>query len=76
MTATTSDYYYFYLYIYLPSDESASEGEGDTSSISNIAVDANAPVEYFNLQGVRVANPENGLFIRRQGNKATKVLVK
>jgi hypothetical protein len=77
MTATTTaDYYYFYLYIYLPLDESASEGEGDTTSVSNIAVDANAPVEYFNLQGVRVANPENGLFIRRQGNKATKVLVK
>ena len=40
------------------------------------AVDANAPVEYFNLQGVRVANPENGLFIRRQGSKVAKVLVK
>ena len=48
-----------------------------TDGISNIvADDANAPVEYFNLQGVRVANPENGLYIRRQGNKAQKVLVK
>lgn len=36
----------------------------------------NAPVEYFNLQGVRVANPANGLFIRRQGNEVKKVLVK
>lgn len=33
----------------------------------------NAPVEYFNLQGIRVANPENGIFIRRQGNTVTKV---
>lgn len=41
-----------------------------------VTEDADAPVEYFNLQGVRVANPENGLFIRRQGNKVTKVLVK
>ena len=41
-----------------------------------VAEDSNAPVEYFNLQGVRVANPENGLFIRRQGNTVTKVLVK
>lgn len=32
-----------------------------------------APVEYFNLQGIRVANPDHGIFIRRQGNKATKV---
>jgi hypothetical protein len=47
-----------------------------SASVSNIVVDENAPVEYFNLQGVRVANPENGLYIRRQGNKATKVLVK
>lgn len=35
----------------------------------------NAPVEYYNLQGIRVANPESGLYIRRQGNKTTKVLV-
>lgn len=39
-------------------------------------IDENAPVEYFNLQGVRVAEPANGLYIKRQGNKATKVLVK
>jgi hypothetical protein len=51
-------------------------GQRAESSVSSIAVEENAPVEYFNLQGVRVANPENGLFIRRQGNKATKVLVK
>lgn len=48
----------------------------DGSGVSNVAVDENAPVEYFNLQGVRVANPENGLYIRRQGANATKVLVK
>lgn len=40
------------------------------------AVDTNAPVEYYNLQGVRVAEPAAGLYIRRQGNVATKVLVK
>lgn len=45
---------------------------------SNFVTDAelNAPVEYYNLQGVKVANPENGVYIRVQGNKATKVLVK
>lgn len=46
------------------------------TSVAGIEIDANAPVEYYNLQGVRVANPENGLYIRRQGNTATKVLVK
>ena len=39
-------------------------------------VDPNAPVEYYNLQGIRVDNPENGVYIRRQGNMATKELVK
>lgn len=49
----------------------------DSAGVNDIlSNDTNAPVEYFNLQGVRVANPENGLYIRRQGNKATKVLVK
>ncbi len=54
--------------------------DGDVFSgagIGNVTVaDENAPVEYFNLQGVRVENPSNGLYIRRQGNTATKVLVK
>ncbi len=44
------------------------------SAISDIEADVNAPVEYFNLQGVRVANPQNGLYIMRQGNKVTKVI--
>lgn len=51
-------------------------GESVQSGVANIAVDENAPVEYFNLQGVRVANPENGLYIRRQGANASKVFVK
>lgn len=48
-----------------------------STSVSNITVaDENAPVEYFNLQGVRVANPENGLYIRRQGSNVSKVYVR
>ncbi len=38
--------------------------EGDATS---------APVEYYNLQGIRIANPANGIYIRRQGDVATKV---
>jgi hypothetical protein len=37
------------------------------------ADNADAPVVYYNLQGVRVANPDNGIFIRVQGGKAQKV---
>lgn len=38
--------------------------------------DENAPVEYYNLQGMRISNPENGIFIRRQGSKTSKVTIK
>lgn len=47
------------------------------SGIGDLEADsADAPVEYYNLQGVRIENPESGLYIRRQGNKTTKVLIK
>ncbi len=50
---------------------------GQSSGIENVAAEAtDAPVEYFNLQGIRVENPANGLYIRRQGNTASKVIVK
>jgi len=52
-------------------------GTAENGSVDGIASDdVNAPVEYYNLQGVRVAEPANGLYIRRQGNTVTKVLVK
>ena len=35
----------------------------------------NAEVEYYNLQGVKVENPEKGIFIKKQGNKTTKVVL-
>lgn len=54
--------------------------KGTSTGIENVAtdkVDANGPVEYYNLQGVRVENPAAGtIVIRRQGNTATKILVK
>lgn len=46
-----------------------------TSGIADVTAADNAPVEYYNLQGQRVANPAAGtLVIRRQGNTATKVI--
>ena len=35
-----------------------------------------APVGYFNLQGIRVSEPSTGFYIRRQGHTVTKVLLK
>jgi hypothetical protein len=47
------------------------------AGVKSITVDDNAPVEYFNLQGVRIANPEAGqLVIRRQGSNVTKTVVR
>lgn len=50
-----------------------------SAGIGNITADddINAPVEYFNLQGVRVANPAAGqLVIKRQGSEVTKMVVR
>lgn len=50
--------------------------ETTSSTIDEIGADENAPVEYFNLQGIRVDNPEAGLYIRRQGSKVSKVVIR
>lgn len=50
------------------------------SGINEVKADidnSNAPVEYFNLQGVRIVNPEAGQFvIKRQGSEVTKLIVR
>lgn len=49
----------------------------DVAGITDVeSAENDAPVVYYNLQGVRVDNPSAGLYIRKQGNKATKVLLK
>lgn len=48
-----------------------------TTGIEGVAADSNAEAEYFNMQGMRVAQPEAGrIYIVRRGGKATKELVK
>jgi hypothetical protein len=48
---------------------------GELTGIEDVEFDENAPVEYYNLQGMKVANPEKGIFIKKQGKKATKVVL-
>lgn len=51
---------------------------GNGSGINGVELDAaNGVVEYYNLQGVKVAaeNLAPGFYIARQGNKAVKVLI-
>lgn len=51
---------------------------GDQSGITDVEVDGDAPVEYFNLQGMPVSadNLTPGVYIRRQGSKVAKILVR
>ncbi len=55
--------------------------KGDTSVIEDLndeTVDAEAPVLYYNLQGIQVAadNLTPGVYVRVQGKNATKVVIK
>lgn len=48
-----------------------------STGVESITEDnTNAPAEYYNLQGVKVNNPENGLYIVRQGNKVSKQYIR
>ena len=52
---------------------------GDVSAgISGVGADnSNAPVEYYDLRGVRVADPSApGFYIRRQGSEVSKIIVR
>ena len=48
--------------------------EGDTNAVSSINVENGAPV-FYNLQGMKVANPEKGLYIKVVNGKASKVML-
>lgn len=48
-----------------------------SSSLSNISISTNdSPIEYYNLQGIKVNNPTTGIYIRVQGNNVSKILLK
>lgn len=50
---------------------------GTTTGVDVVEAEAEEGVaEYYNLQGVKVENPSEGLYIRKVGNKVSKVIVK
>ena len=51
------------------------EVPGVTTGIDSLNSEVEAPAEYYNLQGVKVTNPAKGLYIKKQGDKATKVIL-
>ena len=49
----------------------------DSSAVEGIdAADSDSAVEYFNLQGVKVSGDAPGVYIRRQGSKTDKVIIR
>lgn len=46
------------------------------TDIEHVDATDNAPVEYYNLQGVKVENPTKGIYIKKQGSRTSKVLMK
>lgn len=48
----------------------------EQNSVNGIEIDNNTEAQYFNLQGVRVAQPESGLYIVVKDGNAVKTLVK
>ena len=50
--------------------------EMNTTGVDDISADVNGQARYFNLQGMPVANPTAGIYIRVIGNTATKVCIK
>ena len=48
--------------------------EDYSTSVELVDSENNAPIEYFNMQGVKTENPTNGVYIKKQGSKITKVI--
>ena len=50
------------------------EGAGVSTGVESIEAVDNGEAVYYNLQGVKVANPDRGLYIKVQNGKATKIM--
>lgn len=45
------------------------------TGISEVRMSDNEQIEYYNLQGVKIRNPQNGIYLIRKGNKTRKVIL-
>lgn len=46
------------------------------TGIDEVETDVDADAEYYSLQGFRVINPDKGIYIKRKGPKAVKVMIR
>lgn len=63
-------------YINVDFDAMTVQVSTQSSGIESIELIENAPTVYYNLQGVEVTNPQNGIYIVKCGDKVTKQLLK
>lgn len=62
--------------IFAPNQAAADEFL-QNAGVSDIVTDnSGAPVRYYNLQGQEITNPTQGLYIKRQGTKAEKIILR
>ena len=63
------------VYVYVPGNGVAAYLITDTSisSISDIIIDKECEVEYYDLLGNRVISPSHGIYIKKQGPKVEKI---
>ena len=47
-----------------------------STGVDDVETADNAPAEYYTLQGMKIANPEQGLYIERRGTSVRKVYIK
>ncbi len=74
-TPAAGDVKYHVSAVYDGAESTASNAVSlSVSGIEAVATDS-VEAEYFNLQGIRVDKPEHGVYIRRQGNVVTKVIL-
>ena len=46
------------------------------TGIDGITTNDDADIKYYNLQGIKIDNPTNGIYIKVQGAKASKIIIK
>ena len=64
-----------YIFSFDPETEKLTISKG-TVGIEAVEAEEGVEAVYYNLQGVRVANPENGMYIRVAGKTASKVYIR
>ena len=63
------------LYLVVDGNAHKFTATGVTVGLDKISDDSNSPVEFYNLQGVKISNPQKGIFIKKQGSKTTKLVL-